>query len=226
MALFIGKSLYIILIGAISHLLILPVTASPQFGTDFTLPAPLGGDTTIQQDATPPQPNPTTPDALPPPLADDAQWSSSQTQNPDLLAQAQPQSLDNLNTDDTFDLSSLIDLNPAEDDAQTTNSQSNLASTSCSTNTNLKPGASRLLRRAYGEAQPCCDPVNLGLDNPWNWALGQNHIENRSPYCCQSKPYEYARQLLCVPCMYMYNPFLALTLIPTPIKGFLFLFYF
>lgn len=190
MARFIWKFLYII--GTIPHLLI-PVIASPQFDKDFTLPAL--GDSPTPQVATPPNP---APDALP----DDFQWTTSQAQNPNLLAQ--PQSLDDLN-DGTFD-PSLIALSPA--DTQTADPKSSPVSGSCAAKANLKPGASRLLRRAYGERQPCCDPVNLGLDNPMNWLFGQDHIETRSPYCCEGGAIEYARRRLCVPCMYMYiyNP--------------------
>lgn len=185
MARFIWKFLYI---GTISHLLI-PVTASPQFDNDFTLPAL--GDSPTQQVATLPNP---APEVFP----DEAQWTS-QTQSPDLLAQ--PQSLDYVDHD-TFD-PSLIALSPT--DTQTADAKSSPASGSCAAKANLKPGASRLLRRAYGEIQPCCDPVNLGLENPFNWLFGQDSIENRSPYCCQGGGIEYARTRLCVPCMYMYN---------------------
>lgn len=186
MAPFIWKSLYLI-IGTISYLLIVPLTASPQFDKDFTLPAL--GDSPIQQVATPLNP-------APDPIPDDAQWTS-QAQLPDLLPQ--PQSLDDLDDDDTFD-PSLIALSPT--DTQPPAPKSSPASGSCAAKAKLKPGASRLLRRAY-EMQPCCDPVNLGLENPFNWLFGQASVENRYPYCCKGGGIEYARTRLCVPCMYI-----------------------
>lgn len=207
MAPFIWKFLY--LTGTISRLLI-AVTASPQFDKDFTLPAL--GDSPIQQLATPLNP---APDALP----DDAQWTS-QAQLPDLLPQSQ--SLDHLD-DDTFD-PSLIALSPT--DIQPADPKSSPASASCAAKANLKPGASRLLRRGYGEMQPCCDPVNLGLENPFNWLFGQSTVESRSPYCCKGGGIEYARTRLCVPCTYIYNPSFPYPTIPTPAKDLSFFFKF
>lgn len=187
MTLFIWKFLYI---GTISQLLI-PVTASSQFNTDFTLSA-LGDSPTTQQAATNPL-NPA-PDTLP----DDAQWTSQPQQNLDLLTQ--PQALEN--DKDAFD-PSLIALSPI--DTQIADPKSSPTTGSCAAKANLKPGASRLLRRAYGEFKPCCDPVNLGLEGPFSWIWGRNTIEDRFPYCCQGGGIEYAAKRLCVPCTY--NPF-------------------
>lgn len=187
----IWKSLY--LIGTISHLLIPVINASPQFDKDFILPAL--GDSPIQQVATPLNP-------APDPLPDDAQWTS-QAQQPDLLPQTQSLDDNVLDVDvDTFD-PSLIALSPK--DTQPAGPKSSPASASCAAKASLiKPGASRLLRREYGEMKPCCDPVNLGLPNPFNWLFGQSSLEDRSPYCCQGGGIEYARTRLCVPCMYIY----------------------
>lgn len=198
MAGLIWKVLYI---GTISNLL-LPVTAIPQFDTAFiTSPAPV--DSPLLQAATPLNPAPGDSPLLqaaaplspaPGALSDDAQWTS-QPQNPDLLAQ--PQSLDN----DAFN-PSLIDSSPT--DTQIAGAISSPISSSCAATNNLNPGASRLLRRAYGEFQPCCDPVNLGLKGPFSYFLGRNTIEERFPYCCEGGGIEYALHRYCAPCMY--NP--------------------
>ena len=178
---FIWKFLYI---GTISHLLI-PVAAYPQFNTDFDLPAL--GDLSTQQASTSLIP---APDDLP----DDAQ-RSSQPQNADLLAQ--PQSLDV-----AFD-PSLIALSPP--DTQIADAKSIPNSASCSADVNLRPGASRLLRRAYGEMHPCCDPVNLGLQGPLGWIFGRNTVEERFPYCCEGPGFEYTPEALCAPCIYYHS---------------------
>lgn len=197
MVAFIWKSLH--LLGAISHLLIPVIIAFPQFDKDFTLPAL--GDSPIQQVATPLNPAPN-------PLPDNAQWTS-QAQLPDLSSQPQSLDLDLDNDLDTFD-PSLIALSPK--DTQPASPKSSPASASCAAKASLiKPGASSLLRREYGEMKPCCDPVNLGLPNPLNWLFGQTSLEYRSPYCCQGGGVEYARTRLCVPCMYIY-----ISIIPFP----------
>lgn len=156
------------------------VTASPQFETTSTSGL---GDSAIQYAATSLNPDP---DAVP-----DAQWTSK-PQDPDLIAQ--PQS-----PDDNAFIPPLISY--SSPDTQIPDANSQLLSGSCSTKDNLKAGASRLLRRVNGEIQPCCDPVNLGLEGPLGWIFGRNTIEERSPYCCEGGGVEYARTRICVPCM-------------------------
>lgn len=176
MARFIWRLLYIGTISLRFHL----VTASPQFEIASTSDL---GDSAIQHAATLLSPDP---DALP-----DAQWAS-QPQDPDLIAQ--PQSPD----DNAFN-PPLISL--SSPDTQIPNANSQFRSGSCSNKEDIKAGVSRLLRRVNGEMQPCCDPVNLGLEGPFGWIFGRNTIEDRSPYCCEGGGVEYARTRLCVPCM-------------------------
>lgn len=177
MARFIWRFHYI---GTILLLLLLVAASPQQFDTASTVDL---GDSAIQLAATSLNPDP---DALL-----DTQ-GTLQPQNSDLLAQQQ-------SPDDNAFTPPLVFLSPQDNQIAETNSQLN--SGSCPTNANSKPGASRLLRRAYGEFEPCCDPVNLGLAGPFSWIFGSNSVEERSPYCCEGGGIEYAPMRFCVPCM-------------------------
>lgn len=175
---FISRLLHV----GIKTLFFLLLTASAQqFDTAPTLDIQ---DTAIQLSTKPLNPDP---DVLP-----DAQ-ATIQPQIPDLLTQFQY-------PDDEAFTPPIISLSAP--DTQTAKPNSQLSSGFCPISANLKPGASRLLRRGYGEFKPCCDPVNLGLEGPFGWIFGRTTVEDRFPYCCEGGGIEYAATRMCVPCMY------------------------